>query len=300
MEKINQKFYKTNLPCPVNVTGVYTIHYFKYGKRFRFPLESHDFWEMIFIDSGQAKVITDNKICNLKQGEAIFHKPNVPHTIYTEENFANSAIISFECKSKALNTLANKIFTLSDYEKNLLNKIIAEAKISYNDKLNDVYLTKMNKKAVSPFGGEQIIKNSIELLIISLLRNDYTLTKDREENNVSVNSNKIVDLVKNVLLEKLDNASKVNLDDISYRIGFSKSYIKTQFKLATGLSVIKYFINLKIDKAKKLLSQQKYQICEIADMLGFSSVYYFSRQFKLCTDMSPSEYLNSIKAYNIL
>lgn len=300
MEKINQKFYKTNLPCPVNVTGVYTIHYFKYGKRFRFPLESHDFWEMIFIDSGQAKVITDNKTCNLKQGEAIFHKPNVPHTIYTEENFANSAIISFECKSKALNTLANKIFTLSDYEKNLLNKIIAEAKISYNDKLNDVYLTKMNKKAVSPFGGEQIIKNSIELLIISLLRNDYTLTKDREENNVSINSNKIVDLVKNVLLEKLDNASKVNLDDISYRIGFSKSYIKTQFKLATGFSIIKYFINLKIDKAKKLLSQQKYQICEIADMLGFSSVYYFSRQFKLCTDMSPSEYLNSIKAYNIL
>ena len=300
MEKINQKFYKTNLPCPVNVTGVYTIHYFKYGKRFRFPLESHDFWEMIFIDSGQAKVITDNKTCNLKQGEAIFHKPNVAHTIYTEENFANSAIISFECKSKALNTLANKIFTLSDYEKNLLNKIIAEAKISYNDKLNDVYLTKMNKKAVSPFGGEQIIKNSIELLIISLLRNDYTLTKDREENNVSVNSNKIVDLVKNVLLEKLDNASKVNLDDISYRIGFSKSYIKTHFKLATGFSIIKYFINLKIDKAKKLLSQQKYQICEIADLLGFSSVYYFSRQFKLCTDMSPSEYLNSIKAYNIL
>ena len=112
--------------------------------------------------------------------------------------------------------------------------------------------------------------------------------------------NSPLNLKKKILLEKLDNASKVNLDDISYRIGFSKSYIKTQFKLATGFSIIKYFINLKIDKAKKLLSQQKYQICEIADMLGFSSVYYFSRQFKLCTDMSPSEYLNSIKAYNIL
>ena len=57
---------------------------------------------------------------------------------------------------------------------------------------------------------------------------------------------------------------------------------------------------MKIDRAKKLLSQQKYSVSEIADMLGFGSVYYFSRQFKLHTDMSPTEYINSIKADNVL
>ena len=57
---------------------------------------------------------------------------------------------------------------------------------------------------------------------------------------------------------------------------------------------------MKIDRAKKLLSQQKYSVSEIADILGFGSVYYFSRQFKLHTDMSPTEYINSIKADNVL
>ena len=50
----------------------------------------------------------------------------------------------------------------------------------------------------------------------------------------------------------------------------------------------------------KLLSQQKYTISEISDILGFSSVYYFSRQFKLYTNMSPTKYVNSINADNVL
>jgi AraC-like DNA-binding protein len=57
---------------------------------------------------------------------------------------------------------------------------------------------------------------------------------------------------------------------------------------------------MKIDRAKKLLSEQKYTISEISDMLGFNTVFYFSRLFKLHTHMSPTEYINSIKADNVL
>lgn len=300
MDTLKQQFYKNTLKCPINITGIYTIHYFKYGKNFNFPKERHDFWEMMYVDSGQAKIISEDKAYYLKQGEAFFHQPNKAHTIHTDDNFANSAIISFECKSKAIKALTNKILTFNDYEKGLLNKIVSEAKISFNDKLNDAYLTKMNKKEQAPFGGEQIIKNCIELLFVSLIRNENTYVKDLEEININLNSNKIVDSVKMILLDKLDNSTAINLDDISYRLGFSKSYIKTQFKKSAGISVIQYFIKLKIDKAKKLLSQQKYSVSEIADLLGFSSVYYFSRQFKLHTDMSPTEYIKSIKADHVL
>jgi two-component system response regulator YesN len=73
-------------------------------------------------------------------------------------------------------------------------------------------------------------------------------------------------------------------------LGFSKSYIKAQFKKKTGSSVIQHYISMKIDKAKKLLSQQKYTISEISDILGFSSVFYFSRQFKEYAGVSPSSF----------
>ncbi len=300
MDNQVKNFIKSPLKSPIKISGIYTIHYFKYGRNFRFKGEKHDFWEMVFIDSGSAKVIADDKEYTLKQGEAFFHKPNELHNIYTDDDFANSAIITFECNSQAIKQISGRIFTFDDYEKSLLNKIVHEAKVSYSDKLNDIHLTKMTKSTSAPFGGEQIIKNCTELLIVSLIRRNKTQQKPTSSVNLNLSSNKIVDSVISILKDKLENAGNINLDEISYKLGFSKSHIKSQFKKQTGFSVIQYYIDLKIDRAKKLLSQQKFTVSEIADALGFSSVYYFSRQFKLHTDMSPTEYVNSIKADNVL
>lgn len=297
---MKNEFIKSELRCPIKISGVYTIHYFKYGRNFRFKVEQHDFWELVFIDSGTAKILNGDQTLLLKQGEAFLHKPNIPHTIYTDELFANSAIITFECKSRNLKSISEKILKFNEYEKNLLNKIISETKLSFSDKLNDVHLKKMSKKDFAPFGGEQIIKNSIELLFVSAIRNVHVEKSPAVELTLNVDSGQIVDSVRSILSEKLNNSETVNLDEISYLLGFSKSYIKSQFKKKTGISVIQFFINMKIDKAKKLLSEQKFTVSEISDMLGFNSVFYFSRQFKLHTDMSPTEYVNSIKADNVL
>lgn len=300
MKENLEKFTKSPLYSQINVTGIYTIHYFKYGRNFKFEGEQHDFWELVYLDSGNATVIADTTTHHLKQGEAFFHKPNEHHNISTDDDFANSAIITFECKSRSLKLLAGRIIKFGEYEKFILNKIINEAKNSYGDRLNELYLTKMTKKDSALFAAEQVIKNSIELLIISLIRNSQNNISTKSDINVNTGSDRIVDSVIAILQEKLNASSNINLDDISFKLGFSKSYIKSQFKKKTGSSVIQYYIQLKIDKAKKLLSHQKYTVSEIADMLGFSSVYYFSRQFKSNTDMSPTEYINSIKADNVL
>ena len=95
-------------------------------------------------------------------------------------------------------------------------------------------------------------------------------------------------------------ASSISLDEISSELFFSKTYIKNVFKKHVGTRIIKYYNELKIDEAKKLISLKKYSITEIKTMLGFSSVHYFSRLFKKITDMTPSEYQRSIKADNVL
>ncbi|MDD6137074.1 MAG: AraC family transcriptional regulator [Lachnospiraceae bacterium] len=51
-----------------------------------------------------------------------------------------------------------------------------------------------------------------------------------------------------------------------------------------------------VSKAKKYLREDNYNITQIAYMLGYSTVHYFSRQFKKFTGMSPSQYTNSVKA----
>ena len=302
MEQNYGNYKEINLKDTFNVKSIFTIHYFKYGKNFSVRSEKHNFWEMVYIDSGEALILADDKKLKLKQGQAFFHKPNELHTIYTENNFANSAIISFDCNSKNMATFSDKIFTLNDFEKQLLNKIIIEGKHSFKDKLNDIYLEKMTKREDAPFAGEQLIKNCIELLLISITRssisNQASLINVFNDNQLVNTSDKIVENILDILYKNIYN--NVNLDKIAKELSFSKTYIKSVFKKRTGTSIIQYYIKLKIDEAKKLLSQNKHTITEIADILSFNSIHYFSKQFKSQTDMSPTEYAKSIKADNVL
>ena len=291
---------KISLKNTISVSGIYTVYYFKYGKNFRFKGEQHSFWEMVYIDSGMAQIVADGIEHTLHQGEVFFHKPNEPHSIYTTDTFANSVIVSFDTNSRLMKSLSGKIHVLGDDEKTLLNRIISEVKISFSNNLNKMSELSLKKNDKAPIGGEQIVKNSLELIFLSLLRKNQLDKKSMGSNLLSAKHGKIVDNVLNLLNEKLNSAQKINLDEISFKLGFSKSYIKSQFKKRTGKSIIQYFIDMKIDKAKELLSQNKYTISEISDILGFGSIFYFSRQFKLHTDMSPTEYLNSIKFNDIL
>ena len=52
---------------------------------------------------------------------------------------------------------------------------------------------------------------------------------------------------------------------------------------------------MKIDAARQLIRSRRLNFSQIADALGYTSVHYFSRQFKKVTGMSPSEYSASIK-----
>jgi YesN/AraC family two-component response regulator len=60
--------------------------------------------------------------------------------------------------------------------------------------------------------------------------------------------------------------------------------------------VKEYFNKLKIDQAKSLIREEQHNFTEIAELLGYSSVHYFSKQFKSLTDMAPTEYARSVQA----
>ena len=53
---------------------------------------------------------------------------------------------------------------------------------------------------------------------------------------------------------------------------------------------------MKIDMAKQLIRTEQMNFTQISEKLGYSSIHYFSRQFKKLTGMTPSEYASSIKA----
>ena len=88
----------------------------------------------------------------------------------------------------------------------------------------------------------------------------------------------------------------ISINELVRYSGFNKTTIASVFRNTFDMSIMEYFINLKIDLAKKYLREDNYNISQIAYILGYSSIHYFSRQFKKVTGLSPGEYCSSIKA----
>ncbi len=93
-------------------------------------------------------------------------------------------------------------------------------------------------------------------------------------------------------LEYIDKhyQEQMSVSDISRALGTSTSYLSRIFKESTGETIIRTINNKRIEKAKTYLEETDYKVYEIADILGFENVTYFSRFFKKHTGMSPKEY----------
>lgn len=80
------------------------------------------------------------------------------------------------------------------------------------------------------------------------------------------------------------------LNDFARFSNLSVSHFSTMFRLRTGFSPVEYFNHLKIQHSCQELVFSKKPIKEIADELGFSDQYYFSRIFSRFIGIPPSEY----------
>ncbi|MCY1457240.1 HTH-type transcriptional regulator YesS [compost metagenome] len=70
----------------------------------------------------------------------------------------------------------------------------------------------------------------------------------------------------------------------------SSSYFSTYFKQETETSFVEYLTRLRMDAAKKLMKDTDLRLYEIAAMVGYQDVKYFSRLFKKTMNATPGEY----------
>lgn len=68
------------------------------------------------------------------------------------------------------------------------------------------------------------------------------------------------------------------------------SYMGTIFKKVNNLSILQYITNVRMEISKLLLESNQYKIAEIAEMVGYSDVFYFSKRFKKSYGCSPKDY----------
>lgn len=82
----------------------------------------------------------------------------------------------------------------------------------------------------------------------------------------------------------------LRLEDVSSAVGFNATYFSALFKKETGQNFMDYLTELRIAKAKELLCDDALSVQDVAELVGYRDLKYFSRLFKKTTGVSPSSY----------
>lgn len=286
-------YVSTKLTKELQIDAIVTVHYFEYMNDFVFAGESHDFWEFLYVDKGKVSVQADDRQYTLTAGDIIFHKPNEFHAIRSVSKKApNLVAVSFCCHSPAIKIFDHFRCTLTLEERTIISKLIAEAKNAFSSPLYLPSVEQVELAENAPFGSQQLLSLYLELLLITLKRNQ----PERPVSSAFIRSS-----AKNNMPEEISSFMKrhicdaLTVSDICETFSVSRSALHTLFTAKYNRSPMAYFHNLKIDYAKELLRSEKMNCTEVAHYLSFSSLQYFSKQFKKATGMSPLEYRSSVK-----
>jgi AraC-like DNA-binding protein len=98
----------------------------------------------------------------------------------------------------------------------------------------------------------------------------------------------IINKARLLFRENINNDYSPESAALELNVGYSR--FRKLFKNYTGLSPGQYYIQLKIEKAKELLSSPEYSVKQIAVDLSFESNFYFSKVFREKTGLTPTEY----------
>jgi AraC-like DNA-binding protein len=87
-----------------------------------------------------------------------------------------------------------------------------------------------------------------------------------------------------------------NLKEIARALGISPSHLRARFRASCGVSIGRHLRRLRLEQACGLLRLGPQRVSEVAEQCGFTSIYSFSRAFRLAYGISPLAFRHSGKA----
>ena len=164
--------------------------------------------------------------------------------------------------------------------------------VGYSNEIIKLYDSAIQTAEAEAAYSQQILAGIVNHLIgmvYSLERNIHLNKKDDSHADA-------INKAKNIIRDNLEN--DVSIQKIASQIGIGYSNFRKLFKLFVGISPALYQQDLRLQRAKELLSITQMNISEIAYMLHFDSADYFSTKFKKKTGFTPSQYREMLNVYN--
>lgn len=236
-------------------------------------MPDHDLWCVL---SGRGEIRLDGDMSTLSPGSCWLFEPGM----------------SIEAKHDPLHRLRvfSAHFSLFDEE----GKIRSLAKEECPDcgvLIHDVFhLEQLALGGIAGYqAGDDLGQGQLQLYVRQILL--MLLAASRPRERVLPRDERIENVWRQI---SEDPGRDWSVDKMAAMVHLSKSQFSRRFKEAKGQSPMQSVLTARMTRACHLLRESTHQIGEIADMLGYSDIYHFSRHFKTVHGLSPTVYRRQV------
>lgn len=135
---------------------------------------------------------------------------------------------------------------------------------------------------------DRIVANSRLANILSLLYRDAVSPCSKDDNDAKSRQKQLVRNAKKYIDRFFRD--QIRLEDIAEHLKVSPFHLSRIFSSESDFSLIDYLTEVRIGEAKKLLSDGRYIVADVARMVGYEDSNYFSKVFKRRTGISPCKF----------
>lgn len=249
----------------------------RYGGDWHSVPHTHNHTELFFIVSGKGQFLIQDQVFPVDVNNLVIINPNVAHT----EASLNAQpleyiVLGIDGIELATEENSNGQFCILDHFESVdisscLRNILREMELK-----NTGYM--------------DICQAYMEILIIRLMRNTDLAVQVQPQ---VISGNSQCAAVRRYI--DLHFKETLTLEQLSEEAHMNKYYLSHAFKREYGISPINYMISRRIDESKYLLAETDLSMSQIAQLLGFSSLSYFSQVFRKIHGSSPMEFRQSAK-----
>ena len=230
----------------------------------------HESIEIIYVDDGDGFIVCDFQEYSITRGDIFVINSDVLHSLRTDSymSFYYLIIDSEFCKYNGLSV--SKISFEGRIRDSWAISMFAAILRTYTDK-GEFYSPKLRAKVLD--------------FAVYLCEKYGETVSERERRQ-----DKNFDNIRTAIIYIRDNLrEKISVDYLAQMSGMSKYHFIREFKRITHYTPVMYINIVRIEMARRLLTEKKYRIGEVSEICGFDNLSYFTKTFKKYTGTTPSE-----------
>ena len=266
----------------IQLRSILDYHYRIRTPGYRSVSEHHPFFELTYVDTGILHTEVSGVPYTLREKELILYGPGQFHSQHTDNDQSVSYVtIHFQMDGE------------DPHSGEQLSEVLLNKVFPYNKKIYTLIKTMVQESSSGAPYADSLMLCLLTEIVIRLLQSQYVFTASPPAGVARQNYRD--ELFEEILLYIERNIHEpITVAEICQQFSISRSSLQLLFKNAVDQSPKKYISDLKLEKSRQMLRENRYTVSEISLKLGYSSIHYFSNAFTQKYHISPSEYAKRI------